>query len=111
MKILGNPANSRDFLYIDDAVAALVDSVGQPGNFVGETFNIASGYECNLVELARLVCELTGKSFSNLVSVEQTGPPVRFCADISKARQQLSFSPRVDLREGLERVLASFSAV
>lgn len=109
MKIMGNASSSRDFLYIDDAITALMDSALQFAEFAGETFNIASGYECSLSELAHLVCELTGKSFDDLVSVEETGLPIRYCADISRARLQLAFEPKVDLREGLRRVLNSLS--
>lgn len=110
MKIIGNATSSRDFLYIDDAITALMDSTLQWAEFAGETLNIASGCEHTLFELARLACELTDKSFDDLVSVEETSLPIRYCADISRARQLLAFEPKVALREGLMRVLKSLSA-
>ncbi len=105
MKVTGSSASSRDFLYIDDVIAALVDSAIQGADFSGEIFNIASGLECSLVELARVACELTDQSFDDLVTVEESRPAERFCADISHARLQLGFEPQIDLREGLRRIL------
>jgi UDP-glucose 4-epimerase len=96
---------TRDFIFVDDICRGLVACAtrGAPG----DVYNLASGKEWSVRELAELINELTG----NRAGVElQPGRPwdtsgKRF-GSTEKAEQALGFKARVALREGLERTVA-----
>jgi UDP-glucose 4-epimerase len=106
--ILGDGAQVRDYLFIDDAVRGLAMVATEGAS--GEEYNVASGEPVRLLDLARLIAELmgypdirirpSGRSFA--------GDTARWYADITKVRA-LGFEPRVDLRTGLERTIAWLS--
>ncbi len=95
---------TRDFVYVDDIVAGLLacDERGAPG----EVYNLASGVETSIRELAELIVELTGGNAAIEVapardwdrSGQRHGSP-------AKAREQLGFEAGVGLRDGLERTV------
>ncbi len=103
--ILGDGTQTMDFVYVDDVARANV--LAASSDVSDEVFNVASGTETSLNELAR---ELLAAMGSNLEP--QHGPPravnpvPRRWADIRKARERLGFAPRIDLREGLKRLVA-----
>jgi UDP-glucose 4-epimerase len=96
---------TRDFIHVDDIVAGLVacEERGTPG----EVYNLASGVETSIRELAEVVIELTGGAGGVEVapardwdrSGQRYGSP-------AKAREQLDFEARVALRDGLEQTIA-----
>jgi nucleoside-diphosphate-sugar epimerase/glycosyltransferase involved in cell wall biosynthesis len=106
---LVNPAISRDFVYIDDCTRAFVQSAlvtchSQPGR----TFNIATGAETSLADIA----ELAKKVFAIPASPVFGSMPNRkwdlsnWYGDPSLARTELGWTPRVSLLEGLELTAA-----
>jgi UDP-glucose 4-epimerase len=104
LTILGDGAQVRDYLFIEDAVRGLTMVATEGAS--GEEYNVASGVPVRLLDLARLIAELmgypdirirpTGRSFA--------GDTARWYADISKVRG-LGFEPSVDLRSGLLRTI------
>lgn len=99
--IFGDGNQTRDFVYVDDVINAIL-LAGEKDGTEGEVFNIGSGVETKIKDLAKLILKLTGKY--NLTPIY--GPPrkadFRRCAvDVSKAKKLLGFKPRVDLVEGL----------
>jgi nucleoside-diphosphate-sugar epimerase len=96
---------TRDFIYVDDIVRGLQLSaaVGTPGN----VYNLASGTETSILQLATLIDALTGNE-----TPHQMLPPrnwdrsgKRFGSP-EKARRELGFSAMVPLEEGLMRTIA-----
>lgn len=98
----------RDFTYVEDTVngmirAALVDEA------VHGEFNLGTGEEISIGDLAQLIMQLTGKTCS-LVSDDSRQRPAdsevsRLLSDNRHARQVLGWEPKVSLREGLQRVI------
>ncbi|MDD5468028.1 MAG: NAD-dependent epimerase/dehydratase family protein [Anaerolineales bacterium] len=100
----GNGEQTRDYVYVDDVVRAMVAAATAP-NISHSILNIGSGAETRVRELVRLVLEVTG-SHSEVVYNPQTDPGVsRMCADLSLAREKLGYRPRVSLVEGLQLAL------
>jgi UDP-glucose 4-epimerase len=91
---------TRDFVYVDDVVDALVRA-GAVGGIAGRTLNIGSGIETTVRELIKELERATGRSARVLESPEQSGGVARMCADIAAARESLGWSPKVLLRDGL----------
>lgn len=105
---LGNLDALRDFTYVDDTVDAFIKA-GQTDGIDGETFNLGSGSEISIRDLAALIFDLIGTTPEVEVDDERIRPALsevqRLLADNSKARQVLAWSPQVDLREGLSRTI------
>jgi UDP-glucose 4-epimerase len=107
--IYGDGTASRDFLYVEDLCEGIVSAVGT--NLFDEVIHLASGIETPIGELARLVLSATGQMDTMIdYRPSRAGEVDRNFANAEKARTALGFSPRVDLRTGLERTVSWFTA-
>jgi dTDP-glucose 4,6-dehydratase len=98
--LYGDGANVRDWLHIDDHVAALelVRTRGRPG----EVYNIGAGSELSNRELTGLLLEACGAGWDRVRRVpDRKGHDLRYSVDWSKIRTELGFRPAVDLTAGL----------
>jgi len=102
--IFGSGAQTRDFVYVDDVVEALVASASS-SDADRRIINVGSGHETSINELAQSVAEVVGRKVEMLHSPAGGGGVSRLCADIDAARQLLHYEPRVELRHGLQRTL------
>jgi UDP-glucose 4-epimerase len=97
-------AQTRDFVYLDDAVEALVKA-GKASGVDGATINVGSGKEVSVLDLANTVVEIAGGSTGVIYNHKAKGGVSRMRADISQAEKLLGYQPRVSLKEGLARTL------
>ena len=102
--ILGSGEQTRDFVYVDDVVDALV-AAASVENLDRQVINIGSGVEMSINALVATVERVVGKTVSVIHNSDQSGGVSRLCADISLARRLLGFEPRVSLEDGLHRVI------
>ncbi|MCS7222601.1 MAG: NAD-dependent epimerase/dehydratase family protein [Anaerolineae bacterium] len=103
--IFGDGLQTRDFVYVDDVVDALIAAATAPG-VNRQIINIGSGQEVSINALVRLIAEVTGRRPSVLYNEKQSGGVSRLVANLEKAHALLNYEPRVDLRTGLQRLLA-----
>jgi UDP-glucose 4-epimerase len=103
--IHGKGAQTRDFVYIDDVVEALVAAATSP-SVDRMVINIGSGVETRIRDLAQIVVEVAGVGVNWLTKEDQDPGSSRMCAEISLARAKLGYQPRVGLRDGIERMLS-----
>lgn len=107
--ILGDGKTSMDFIYIDDIAAANV--AGLRSDVSDEVFNVASGVETDLNELAEALMRVMGKKLQPEYGPERKVNAVpRRLASIEKTKRMLGWSPKVDLDEGLERLVSWWRA-
>jgi UDP-glucose 4-epimerase len=104
MVIYGDGSQTRDFVYIDDVVAALI-SAGQAVNVDREIINVGSGVETSVNELASTMSAITGHKADLIYNREAGGGLARLVADLTKAKQLLGFDPRTQLDAGLRKLL------
>jgi len=105
--IYGNGFQTRSFCYVDDMVNALVRLMNTSDNFTGP-MNLGNPDEFSVLELAKLIIELTN---SNSIIVFKPLPqddPIRRQPDISLAKEKLGWTPRIKLREGLVKTIEYF---
>ncbi len=102
--IFGDGLQTRDFVYVDDVVDALIAAATAPG-VNRQIINIGSGQEVSINALVRLIAEVTGRRPSVLYNERQSGGVSRLVANLEKAHALLNYEPRVDLRAGLQRFL------
>jgi dTDP-glucose 4,6-dehydratase len=106
--VFGDGSQTRSFCYVDDLIRGLV-ALAESG--VHEPVNLGNPDEMSLLEMAKLVVELT-ESRSEIVfeALPIDDPQIRQ-PDIARARDLLSWEPEVDLREGLRRTIEHYTHV
>jgi len=104
--IYGDGEQSRDFNYIDNAVAAnLLAATAPEADVAGQTFNVATGHRFNLNQTIELLRPLTGYTGDVEYAPERVGDIKHSLADISRAQEKLKYHPTVDFQEGLRRTV------
>jgi UDP-glucose 4-epimerase len=113
LTVIGDGAQTRCFTYIEDAVRATM-AAGLNENTNGEVFNIGTDVETSILELAKMMIEVSGSRstirFVNQQEVygssyEDIG---RRVPDVIKMHRGLGVRPEVDLREGISRTIDWF---
>jgi len=106
----GDGQQTRSFLYILDAINALVRMIIKE-ELKGEVVNIGSPNEITILELAELVKRLTGSKSPIEFRPPRPDDPRRRCPDISKAKVLLGWEPKISLEEGLRFTIEWFRRV
>jgi UDP-glucose 4-epimerase len=102
--ILGDGAQTMDFIYIGDVARSNV--LAAEADVTDAVFNVASGTETSLLELAEMLLEVMGSDLSVVHGPERAINKVsRRLADTELARDRLGFEAEIDLREGLTRLV------
>eukprot|EP00903_Cladosiphon_okamuranus_P006788 g6616.t1 len=99
----GDGSTSRDYTYISDIVDGVVRSLDRPAGY--QIYNLGNGSPVSLSSFIKLVEKSVGTPAKIRVCPEQPGDVPRTCADISKARSMLGYSPRVAFADGIERTV------
>lgn len=105
--IYGDGSQTRSFCYVSDLIDGWLRLMETPPEFTGPV-NIGNPTEFTMLELARLVIELTGSGSSVEHRPLPQDDPRQRQPDISVARSELGWEPTVQLREGLTRTIAYF---
>ena len=102
----GDGTQTRDFIFVEDVVRAnrMAMERAAPG-----VYNIATGRETNLLELAGMLMEATGKEVPVGYGPAREEDVNRSVAAVEKAKEAFSFVVKVPVREGLKRLLAGNS--
>ena len=109
--IHGDGTTSRDFTYVDNAVAATVNALAAPPRANGRVYNVASGRAVALLELHAAIAAAVGTRIAPVHGPRRNGDPLVSVADIRAARHDLGYEPTLGLEEGLRRTVAWYSEV
>ena len=98
-------SQTRDFVYVADVVDAWLRVLDEPAT-AGEVYNVGSGRETSIRELADAVVAATGEEQWELRSAPaQEGDIRRSAADVSRLREAVGWSPSTSLGDGMRRTL------
>lgn len=100
----GDGSQTRDYVYIDDVVNAMVAAATAP-DINRLTINVGSGQETSVRELVRLVVDVTGSNPEVMYNTHVEGGVSRMCADLTLANQKLNYRPMISLDTGLRLLL------
>lgn len=104
--VYGDGSQKRDFVYIDDIIAAAISAVER--EIYDEIINVGSGKSYSFVELAELIGKMTGKE----VKFKYIPKPINYLentlADVKKLKLLLGIEPK-DLKEGLRKYLCEYN--
>jgi dTDP-glucose 4,6-dehydratase len=109
LPLYASTQNRREWLHVDDhcrAIELVLDRGGE-----GETYNIGSGVERSIDEIADLVLGLTGKpeSLKSIVP-DRPGHDRRYLLDSSKLRTELGWEPQIPFEDGLRATVEWYAA-
>jgi UDP-glucose 4-epimerase len=96
----GDGKQTRDFVYVNDVVRALVGAATAP-DVDQQVINVGSGQETRLRDLAQLFIDTTGSEAEILYTPRNDPGVSRMCADLSLAKKRLGYEPRTTLEEGI----------
>ena len=108
LTVFGDGSQTRSFCYVDDLIRGLVLLAESD---VHEPVNLGNPNEMSLLDLAKVIIELT-ESRSEIVfeALPVDDPQVRQ-PDITRAKQLLGWEPEIDVREGLRRTIEHYSRI
>jgi len=105
--IFGNGKQSRDFTYIDNVVQANILAATTPG-IKHEIFNVANGKDNTVLQLVESLNKIIGKNIQPKFLPVRVGDVFRTSADISKIKEKLGYTPKVNFEEGLKKTIEYF---
>jgi UDP-glucose 4-epimerase len=113
--VFGTGEQTRDYLYVGDVVGAMIaadDRLRDSGGGYLGTFNIGTGRETTVLELARLLAEIgETPGVEPVMEAARPGEVERIALDSSLARERLGWEPTTDLQAGLEQTFAAVASV
>ncbi len=106
--INGTGNQTRDFIYVDDAVLALIVLAGKNKS---EVYNIGGGKEISLNKVLNLICKLIGfkvkPTYQKLINLETK----RSILDIKKIKKEFGWTPKIDIKDGLLKTIDYYKNV
>jgi UDP-glucose 4-epimerase len=99
--IYGDGRQSRDFVFVGDAVQALI-SAAQAPSAAGKVFNVGTGTAVTINALWQLIAALSGSGATPVHGPPRPGDVPYSVAAIDSARADLGFAPRVSFEKGLK---------
>lgn len=98
--VFGDGKQSRSFCFIDDMISGLIAAM-EKGK-VGQVYNLGNPNEFTILQLVEEVKNLTNSNYELEFSALPEDDPLQRCPDITRARQELGWEPKMGLVEGLK---------
>jgi UDP-glucuronate decarboxylase len=105
--LYGDGTQTRAFCYVDDLVDGLIRLMGTGPDVTGPV-NIGNPHEISVRELAERVIALVNSKSKIVHRPLPQDDPMQRCPDITMAKRELGWEPKVPLEEGLRRTIAYF---
>lgn len=99
--IFGDGTQTRDYVYVGDAVAAFLTAADQrrPG-----TWNIGTGVEVSVLELAKVIADVTGRPVDPILAAQRPGELQRSALAVDRAWRDLGWRAKTTLADGVRAV-------
>jgi UDP-glucuronate decarboxylase len=109
LTIYGDGTQTRSFCYVDDLVDALVLLMNSPPSLTGP-INLGNPREFTMLELAELVLKIVGGRSKLVFRPLPADDPRQRRPDIQLAQDNLAWTPKVDLEDGIRETVSYFRA-
>jgi UDP-glucuronate decarboxylase len=103
----GDGSQTRSFCYVDDLIEGMIRLMNSRDGFTGPV-NIGNPGEFTMIELAEKVIELTGSKSKITFQPLPQDDPLQRQPDITLAKKELGWEPRIGLEEGLKQAISYF---
>ncbi|WP_248722639.1 UDP-glucuronic acid decarboxylase family protein [Seonamhaeicola sp. ML3] len=108
--VYGEGQQTRSFQYVDDLVEAMIRMMGSRDGFIGPV-NTGNPDEFTILELAQKVIELTGSRSKIVYKPLPSDDPLMRKPDITIAKKELDWAPKIKLEEGLSKTIDFFKTI
>jgi UDP-glucuronate decarboxylase len=105
--IYGEGQQTRSFCYVDDLIDGFLKFMDTDQDVTGP-INLGNPHEISIKTLAETVIDLTGSSSKLINKPLPADDPTQRCPDITRAKQQLDWEPKVKLEDGLKQTISYF---
>jgi UDP-glucuronate decarboxylase len=107
LTVYGDGSQTRSFCYVDDLIEVIIRMINSPKGFTGPV-NIGNPDEFTIKELAQMVISKIDSSLKIAYKELPLDDPTRRRPDISLAKKELNWEPKIKLNEGLDRTIEYF---
>ena len=107
LTVFGDGSQTRSFCYVDDLIRGCLLLMQGPEDCTGPV-NLGNPREWTMLELAKLVIDLTGAKSTIMHKPLPSDDPTQRCPDITLAKGRLGWEPTIPLQEGLKKTIAYF---
>jgi UDP-glucuronate decarboxylase len=108
--IYGKGNQTRSFCYVDDLIDGMIKLMNSPASMTGP-INVGNPNEWSMLELANRVLQITGSKSEIIFKPLPQDDPKQRQPDISMAKSQLNWEPKVEIDEGLRQTISYFSKI
>jgi UDP-glucuronate decarboxylase len=105
--IYGDGSQTRSFCYVDDLIDGLIRLMNSSPEFTGPV-NLGNPVEFHILELAELVLKMTNSSSKLVFKALPQDDPKQRKPSILLAQQELNWTPKINLEEGLDKTIHYF---
>ncbi len=110
LTVYGDGNQTRSFCYIDDMVEGIYricvkDKINE------RVINLGNPNEIKIIELAKIILELTSSKSNIKFYPLPEDDPKRRCPDIERAKREIEWEPKINLYEGLKRTIEYFKSI
>ena len=105
--VYGDGTQTRSFCYVDDLIEAMGRMMATRKEFVGPV-NIGNPIEYEIRQIAEIILKLVGGKSKLVFKKLPEDDPLQRCPDITLAKKELSWEPKVSLEDGLNETIAYF---
>ena len=109
LSVFGDGTQTRSFCFVDDTIDAMRQLMDTSKEVTGP-INIGNPTECTILELAKLILELTGSKSKLAFVPAAEDDPLRRRPNIELAKSVIKWEPQISLQEGLVKTIAYFDA-
>jgi len=110
LTIFGDGLQTRDFVFVEDVVDALIAAAGRQAGPEAEVLNVCTGLETSLLELARRLGDVSGRRVGISHAEGRAGDIRRSAGSPDRLAQTLGAQPATDLVTGLKRLVEQGAA-
>ena len=107
LTVFGDGSQTRSFCYVEDLIRGCVLLMQSPEDCTGPV-NLGNPGECTMLELAKLVIDVTGTKSKIAYKPLPSDDPTQRCPDVTLAKKRLGWEPKIPLQEGLKKTIAYF---
>ena len=108
--IYGDGSHTRSFCYVEDLIEAIIFFMGTDDNFTGP-MNLGNPNEFTIKELAEIIIESTNSSSKIIYKPLPQDDPKQRRPDISLAKEKINWSPKIQLKTGIEKTVKYFENI
>jgi UDP-glucuronate decarboxylase len=105
--VYGNGEQTRSFCYIDDLIEGMLKMMDSEKENIGP-INLGNPVEFKIIELAKLIIQLTNSKSKIINKDLPTDDPIRRKPDISLAKKFLNWNPKTEVKDGLKETIDYF---